>query len=167
MAIWTTTRKGVVRNSDHGGSRVHFVGAFDLSETEISKLFSQEDIFPSELTLFSNSNPDLKAIVYQFSPPPDVPPQTEGALAANPSAWRRASLSVFLGVWRTADAHAGDNGLGKSFLLDTAWWALTGTWAGRPRPSHPSSTPVPQAAAYHRVRDSGGVRRLGAWPRTV
>ena len=27
---------------------------------------------------------------------------------------------------------AGDNGLGKSFLLDTGWWALTGTWAGRP-----------------------------------
>lgn len=25
----------------------------------------------------------------------------------------------------------GDNGLGKSFLLDTAWWALTRTWARR------------------------------------
>ncbi len=24
----------------------------------------------------------------------------------------------------------GDNGLGKTFLLDVAWWALTGTWAG-------------------------------------
>src|SRR5689334_15896724 len=24
----------------------------------------------------------------------------------------------------------GDNGLGKSFFLDVAWWALTGTWAG-------------------------------------
>ena len=24
---------------------------------------------------------------------------------------------------------AGDNGLGKSFLLDVAWWALTRTWA--------------------------------------
>ena len=24
----------------------------------------------------------------------------------------------------------GDNGLGKSFLLDLAWWALTRTWAG-------------------------------------
>jgi hypothetical protein len=24
---------------------------------------------------------------------------------------------------------AGDNGLGKTFLLDTAWWALTRTWA--------------------------------------
>lgn len=26
----------------------------------------------------------------------------------------------------------GDNGLGKSFLLDIAWWALTRTWAGLP-----------------------------------
>jgi AAA domain len=24
----------------------------------------------------------------------------------------------------------GDNGLGKSFILDIAWWALTGDWAG-------------------------------------
>jgi hypothetical protein len=26
----------------------------------------------------------------------------------------------------------GDNGLGKSFLLDVAWWALTGSWSGNP-----------------------------------
>lgn len=26
----------------------------------------------------------------------------------------------------------GDNGLGKSFILDIAWWALTRSWAGRP-----------------------------------
>ncbi len=26
----------------------------------------------------------------------------------------------------------GDNGLGKSFVLDVAWWALTGTWLRRP-----------------------------------
>jgi len=26
----------------------------------------------------------------------------------------------------------GDNGLGKTFLLDVIWWALTGTWAGNP-----------------------------------
>jgi hypothetical protein len=26
----------------------------------------------------------------------------------------------------------GDNGLGKTFILDVAWWALTGTWASSP-----------------------------------
>lgn len=31
---------------------------------------------------------------------------------------------------------AGDNGLGKSFILDMAWWALTRTWAGYP--AHPN-----------------------------
>ncbi len=38
---------------------------------------------------------------------------------------------------------AGDNGLGKSFLLDLAWWALTRTWAGTaamPAPSSKKST---------------------------
>lgn len=34
---------------------------------------------------------------------------------------------------------AGDNGLGKSFLLDLAWWALTRTWAG------PVALPAPNA----------------------
>lgn len=36
----------------------------------------------------------------------------------------------------------GDNGLGKSFLLDLAWWAVTRTWAGEPiRP--PLENPAP------------------------
>lgn len=26
----------------------------------------------------------------------------------------------------------GDNGLGKTFILEIAWWALTGSWAGPP-----------------------------------
>jgi len=41
--------------------------------------------------------------------------------------------------WEPADRLSlitGDNGLGKSFLLECAWWALTGYWAG--------SQPYPQ-----------------------
>lgn len=37
----------------------------------------------------------------------------------------------------------GDNGLGKSFLLDLAWWALTRSWAGypaRPQPGRVEAT---------------------------
>lgn len=30
----------------------------------------------------------------------------------------------------------GDNGLGKSFLLEIAWWALTRTWTGKPARPH-------------------------------
>jgi hypothetical protein len=40
---------------------------------------------------------------------------------------------------------AGDNGLGKTFLLDIAWWAITQTWAGeviRPSRSSPKGGPA-------------------------
>ncbi|WP_395854582.1 AAA family ATPase [Cystobacter fuscus] len=30
----------------------------------------------------------------------------------------------------------GDNGVGKTFLLDVAWWALTRTWTGHPAAPH-------------------------------
>src|SRR3954464_1290957 len=32
----------------------------------------------------------------------------------------------------------GDNGLGKTFILDLAWWALTGDWAGLPALPRPT-----------------------------
>lgn len=49
---------------------------------------------------------------------------------------------------------AGDNGLGKSFLLDLAWWVLTRTWAGPeilptrpPRPSKGNARVKPPSAS--------------------
>lgn len=66
---------------------------------------------------------------------------------------------------------AGDNGLGKSFLLDTAWWALTRTWArGFVIPQLPPAEPsiklayTKQSAGdyeytskFDRTRDTWGV----------
>ena len=49
---------------------------------------------------------------------------------------------------------AGDNGLGKSFLLDLAWWALTRTWAG------PVALPAPsrkKASIEYVVQGKTGV----------
>jgi len=34
----------------------------------------------------------------------------------------------------------GDNGLGKTFLLECAWWALTGSWARADYPAYPRRT---------------------------
>lgn len=47
--------------------------------------------------------------------------------------------SVRLELAERLNVFTGDNGLGKSFLLDVAWWALTRTWAGRPAMPMPGS----------------------------
>ncbi len=50
----------------------------------------------------------------------------------------------------------GDNGLGKSFLLDVVWWTLTGSWAGLPaaplRLPQPRPTPLEQNATISFAR---------------
>lgn len=49
----------------------------------------------------------------------------------------------------------GDNGLGKTFVLDLAWWALTRTWADN-RVIHPESTQKESASIAYHVYGKGG-----------
>ena len=75
---------------------------------------------------------------------------------------------------RRVNLVTGDNGLGKTFLLDTAWWSLTGHW---PRdvnpqltvgfPAAPRDTGAP-ATIETRVRWSGRARdQTAKWSRLV
>lgn len=49
----------------------------------------------------------------------------------------------------------GDNGLGKTFVLDLAWWALTRTWADE-RVIHPSPSQKSAASILYHVYGKGG-----------
>lgn len=50
----------------------------------------------------------------------------------------------------------GDNGLGKSFILDVAWWVLTRSWAGQPAMGRR------QAIRAHAVGSRKGASRVDA-----
>jgi hypothetical protein len=53
----------------------------------------------------------------------------------------------------------GDNGLGKSFLLDLSWWALTGSWS-----SYPAVPRRPDASIRFALRGaSGPSREVSRW----
>jgi hypothetical protein len=52
----------------------------------------------------------------------------------------------------------GDNGLGKTFLLDIAWWALTGTWTSAPALPQPASDREPRISAQSSSVPGGPVR---------
>lgn len=49
----------------------------------------------------------------------------------------------------------GDNGLGKSFLLETAWWALSGIWTGVPAYPREDAQKSEPAIKYHFLSASG------------
>lgn len=51
----------------------------------------------------------------------------------------------------------GDNGLGKSFLLDVVWWALTGSWPKSPAWPRPESGPDKPPTIQAKVRGKNKV----------
>ncbi len=112
--------------------------------------------------LFSEGAADLKSMAYDFQTPPDVPEEAGGALSGlrlrNIGPAQR--LDVDFGERLTVIA--GDNGLGKSFLLEVGWWALTGGWAGNPAlPFDNRSGKVATVACE--VRSKAGQRRTGSF----
>lgn len=65
----------------------------------------------------------------------------------------------------------GDNGLGKTFLLECAWWALTGYWAGLPAYPRPDSKTREPKIAFQISGKTKGTqvvirydRRSQSWP---
>lgn len=67
----------------------------------------------------------------------------------------------------------GDNSLGKTFLLDIAWWALTGTWPSEDRMARPTivqsqASPTIAMRDEHDHRASSGFDRANErWPRRI
>jgi hypothetical protein len=66
----------------------------------------------------------------------------------------------------------GDNGLGKTFVLDVLWWVLTTTWAGRKafpwrarsdEHADPGVGPIIKATLAHNVPNLIGAHTGGGW----
>ena len=73
-------------------------------------------------------------------PPPDADPERDGRLTYLRVNGSGPTQSMVIEPAERLTLIAGDNGLGKTFLLDCAWWALTGCWAALPAAPRDDST---------------------------
>ena len=108
-----------------------FLSQFRVTPEEARELF---DTSPPELSeaeeLFAYhriSWPQLRKIV---GPPPDAPPEEGGTLAYLEIRGVGPAKRLSFEPAERVSLITGDNGLGKTFILDCAWWALSGHWAG-------------------------------------
>lgn len=106
-----------------------FITDYHLTNEEINSLFSCEQAFPN-VPAFQNEPVSWNQLSNSLSNPPDAVPEQEGTLSkielinVGPCDHIEMALSPRLNIV------TGDNGLGKTFLMDCAWWALTNTWTG-------------------------------------
>ena len=133
IAIWMGKNESWEEDATRSSVIEHFLTSYKIDRRELRTLFNRAGpLLRSNRILFADEPPDLKALAYDFEPPPDVPSEMEGRLAAIRLTDIGPAKRFELDFGKRLTLIAGDNGLGKSFLLDVAWWAVTGKWATRP-----------------------------------
>src|SRR5574341_863292 len=154
LAVWlfrdmawddTSVRRDVVK---------HFVEEFSITKDEGKTLFSTTiESSLDEEEAFQPIPVNWRDIDAEFSPPPDIEPEKGGILTYLETSGIGPVSPLRFDPGNRLNIITGDNGLGKTFLLEAAWWALTGKWAGRP--AYPNRLKNAPLSAQIKFQSSG------------
>jgi hypothetical protein len=110
-----------------------FLKEFSITDAEARELFDVS--VPVDLEhglLFQDKRVSWEELQEITGKPPDAPLEEGGTLAYLEIQGIGPAEKLFFEPAERLNLITGDNGLGKSFLLECAWWALTGQWAELP-----------------------------------
>ncbi len=133
LAVWLFRDKAWDDKSVRADVVSHFFEEFDITSEERKKLFKKEiESSLDEKESFQPIPVNWRDIESEFTPPPDIEPEKGGILTYLEISGIGPVSPLLFDPGNRLNIITGDNGLGKTFLLEVAWWALTGKWAGRP-----------------------------------
>ena len=145
LAVWIYRERAL----DEGYARADvvrdFVSEFGITNEELDTLF-QTDIVSdiAEGQSFQELPVRWHEILASRSTPKDVPAESSGTLNYLEVDSIGPVPRLIFQPSKRLNLITGDNGLGKTFLLDLSWWALTQDWAERPAtPSDASPSELP------------------------
>ncbi len=133
LAVWLFKDDDLGQVSDLEDLVQRFFQRYNISPAEQDALFGSRAMLQQLRfdAAFSDAPPEMTAILRELSAPPDA--EAEGGRTITSmrliNAGPAREMSIDFG--QRLSIVTGDNGLGKSFLLDFAWWAATGMWADR------------------------------------
>lgn len=173
LSIWIFKYKDWPADYTLADIQKHFVQAFNITNEEKKRLFS-ESIEGYPITSPFQANPVTWDDLSQYiEAPPDAVPSRGATLSylelknVGPTSKICAEPNSRLNII------TGDNGLGKTFLMECAWWALTGTWPDMPAQPKTSMGNSKSTITYELASGNGVPARktvsfdtkLGVWQR--
>lgn len=113
---------------------------YSINNDELRYLFSSElDTQVTDDQSFQDTPVTWQEIQAEYSLPPDIGPEKGGVLSYLETTGIGPLHSIVFDPGARLNILTGDNGLGKTFILEIAWWALTGIWAERPALPNPQT----------------------------
>lgn len=137
LAVWLFRTKRWQENTTASSIVCTFLRDFSINDKETIELF--ETTVPDLLGPLLTQDPfDDSMLVQLLDPAPDAAPKEGGTLQLMQISNVGPATELEFNPAERLSIITGDNGLGKTFLLECAWWSLTGEWADPERPALPS-----------------------------
>lgn len=163
LAVWLYREKDWSKDTLPSDVRDRFLDEFNISDSEKISLFDlsvpkiqvqDEWLVASPIAWLEIAN-DM-----EIPPPPDLPEDEGGMLSSLSLRGVGPSRKIDIHFGQRVNLFTGDNGLGKSFILECAWWALSGNWPGFPAyPRHDAKRSEP--SIHFEVSGSSGRQHRG------
>lgn len=133
LAIWLMKDAEIGEVNNYESLTELFFEEFKINAEEKERLFSERVMsgrLPAE-TAFSSEPLEMTAVARHFPLPPDAEAEGGRTIVSMNLSNTGPAEQLALEYGPRLTMVTGDNGLGKSFLLDFTWWAATGSWADR------------------------------------
>ena len=138
LAVWIYRDRPLEEDSSRADIIEDFIREFAITNDELDALFQIDLVSDlTETQAFQELPVRWYDILASRSTPKDVPAESSGTLHYLEVNSVGPVRPLIFQPSKRLNLITGDNGLGKTFLLDLSWWALTEDWAERPAtPSH-------------------------------
>lgn len=133
LAVWLYKDADLGGVSNYDDLVEHFFEEYNISEEEKSRVFSLRSMGNDLSTeaAFVTEPLEMNAVTRLLPEPPDAKAEAGRTIVSLRLANAGPAREMSLHFGQRLSIITGDNGLGKSFLLDFAWWVATGVWADR------------------------------------
>lgn len=129
LAIWIFKNKEWDEGTNPETIIENFISHFNITTQEKVKLFSDNVDHIESSKLFQKKKTSWIDLSPHLIAPPDAVPSRGATLSYLELSNVGPASHLCIEPASRLNIISGDNGLGKTFLMDCAWWALTGIWS--------------------------------------
>jgi hypothetical protein len=132
LGIWFFRSDNWNEDTSHKDIIMKFFSHFHITHDEQKRLFLPIEANSASMFGFQETATTWNELSFYLPPPLDISPSRGATLSYLEINNIGPASQLILEPNRHLNLITGDNGLGKTFLMDCAWLAMTGTWSGLP-----------------------------------
>ena len=133
LAVWLFKDEDLSAIDSYEALVDRFFSEYNVTEDEQASLFSDRrpDLLAPQSAAFVDQPLEMTSVLRGLEEPPDAEAEVGRTITSLRLSNAGPARMMEIDFGSRLSIVTGDNGLGKSFLLDFAWWAATGQWADR------------------------------------